>query len=202
MRKYLLLIVTTGLLYQFTARAQWDLSSVQSVDNTCSLSDVQIDDSKLSIQMRGFQLGEPDLRTVNDSSELECKTQVSFLLPAHHKMDTFTHRVIARAAKDEHVEIRMRIAVDFAFSQFKISGILPFGTRFDDRVLLYRSFNARSLVECSESQQRLTFDLIWNLELNKRDLAKVGYISMEGDGARADTWLSIAKCASLGTLTR
>lgn len=202
MRKNLTFLLFIESICHFKASADWDIASIQTVDNNCALSNLQVDDSKLSMRINGFTMSVGDIRTARGDASIECKSQMSFLLPAHHRLGTFTHRVTARAAKDEHVELKMGVAINSESTQFAFRGVLPFGTRFDDRVLLYKSFDARNLIDCSESQQRLVLNFSWTLEVLKKDLAKTGFISMEDGRALADTWLSTEECSLFSTEAR
>ncbi|MEY2987279.1 MAG: hypothetical protein RJB13_800 [Pseudomonadota bacterium] len=202
MRKYLFLGTVVGVLGQYEVRANWDLTSVQTNDDKCAFSDVQVDESKLSMTLKDFSAGALDSLSAIDDSLVECKTRVSFLLPAGQRLGTFTHRVIAYAAKDELAELRMNVSINHNLSDFTFRGTLPFGTRFNDRVLLYKSFDVRKLVECSDIEQLLVFNISWTLEVIKRAGAKIGYISMAEDGALADTWLKTEACSLSNALTR
>lgn len=190
------------LTLHLEASAYWDFASIQSVDDVCSLSEVQVDESKLSIRLKEFKLDSNDIQVAGDKAIAECGSRATFVIPAKNRLSSLTHRVIARAAKDEHVELRMHVAVESLFNRYEFRGVLPFGTIFDDRVLLYKSFDARNLVGCSDSEQKVSMKFTWTLEILKRELARLGRISMESEDSVTDTWLTTEVCHSAGTLAR
>lgn len=201
MRKLIYLCSAFSLIMQEEALAEWDLSTMQTLGGSCLLTEVRVDDSKLSWSIANFRLSSSDDAPLTHDALAQCEAKVDYILPAHHKPGVLTHRIIADAAKDEFVELKMNVLIETESSQFRFRGVLPFGTKFDDRVLLYKSFDAKEAMGCSDAQQRLSLAFTWSLELLKRDSARIGLISMTGDNSQADAWLSSESCESTRSLT-
>lgn len=191
------------LLLQFslTAHGGWDTTSIRTLAGDCYISEGRIDDTKLTWELERFALSTSMLGAARFEDSMRCNVTVDFVLPPRKKLAVLTHRVVASASKDVSTEVSLSASIQLESETFSLRGVLPFGTHFSDRALLYKSFDVANLIDCSDTFRRLTVGFEWVLDIKTSGSRGEASISLtDGDGW-TDTWLSTDQCDSTGLLT-
>lgn len=184
-----------------SAYGGWDTSSVRTLAGDCFITEGRVDDTKLTWHLERFALSTGVLSALRHEDSSRCTVMVDFVLEPNTKLSLLTHRVVASATKDANTELSLNARIQLESESFSVRGVLPFGTRFSDRVLLYKSFDVANLIGCSDTSQRVTVGFEWLLDIKTSGATGSASISLtDGDGW-TDTWLSTQQCVSAGPLT-
>jgi hypothetical protein len=176
--------------------AQWDISALQALGESCSLASSVVDETKLTLTFREFSAELPPQATHGVYEESECRVIVHFVVPPQKRATTFTHRIFAGVEKNASTQVSMKVDMRLGSIPFSLSGTLPAGADFTDEVLLYRAFDTASAFECSPFPQSLEVELSWKMRALAVSDNASGRISLSGDNRGSDSWIETQPCAS------
>lgn len=174
--------------------AEWDLSTVRTTGGDCVVRERQIDETKLTLRFFDFVLRYAGDNPGAGTAREQCSINVQFRVPARHRLKTLTHRILFRTKKDPFLDFKMSADVSIAGTSFHQLGHLPYGSEFDGRLLLYKSFNVSSLLPCENFDQHLDVTSQWIFEMNSRNNPHAAFADLTGEQEWADLWLETESC--------
>jgi hypothetical protein len=189
-----LMLCCLTFIYSGVALAQWDVSTIQTLGNSCSISSSQVDDAKLTLVFGEFSAELPPQSARGVFEESECRVSVRFIVPPQSQLKSMTHRVFAGIEKDASTEVSLKVSMRLGALPFELSGFLPSGAAFSDEVLLYRAFGITSALGCSPQPQEVEVQLKWKLKVMAVHDQANGRISLSGGTRWSDTWIETQPC--------
>lgn len=177
-----------------SAAADWNADAPRILAGNCVVSQSRIDETKLTINFFDFGVSLDGGAVSAVSESTSCSFNVEFRVPPNHRLKNLSQRIFSRAEKDSNSELSLSASVSFHDNEYHQSGTLLRGSAFNGRLLLYKSFDVRQVVECSPAEQRL--QIRSDMELRVQADAFAGNVSVNVGGSQEgiDLWLDLERC--------
>ena len=179
--------------------AQWDVSALRTLGGECFIADRAVDESKLTLKFSRFSASLDSFGVSLLVDEADCTAGVQFKVPPRRKLNSLTHRVFAYANKNESASIALDVVLSLDTHPFGIHGQLPSGSSFNNTVLLYKSFDAGSLYECSDEPRTVDVAMNWKLRVKSHGDNGRATLNLSGDDLWTDSWIETMPCDSTTT---
>jgi len=178
--------------------AQWDVSQIRTLGEECLLDTSIIDDSKLTLRFSRFASVLEQAAAQPRSVAAQCSIEVSFTVPARHKVVTLTHRAFAQVTKNKASRVTMEVNLNLNEQAFAFSGRIPEGSALDQKVLLYKSFKpVDDLARCHEHETKISVILSWDLHAEAAASGGRARLSLSGEELWTDSWIETRPCDEL-----
>lgn len=174
--------------------AEWNVSTVHSMSEMCNIREALVDETKLTLKFDSFSIKNPSRIDSFFASEETCSMGVVFILPANHRLKTLTHRIFSHGSKDHLSQISLSASVQVGNQWYRQIGTLVFGTVFNGRLLLYRSFDLRGISDCQSYKQEFEVKGEWLLDVKAEPRAQQGILDLAGEQDWIDLWLEAERC--------
>jgi hypothetical protein len=177
-----------------SADADWNSDALRILSGNCVVSQSRIDETKLTINFFDFgvSLDGGEMYPVAESTL--CSFNVEFRVPPFHKLKVLSQRILSRAEKDSNSELSLSVSLSLQNQEYHQLGRLLRGSAFNGRLLLYKSFDVRQVVECLPTEQKIQVRSDMELRVETEAPGSKVSVNVGGSQEGIDLWLDLERC--------